>query len=78
MPDSIVGSVQNRLAALKPPVAEVIVAAAVLGRQFDWTLLPSMCKAGDQEVISALAQARDVQLIEPHADGQGWLGSGTA
>ena len=73
MPDSIVGSVQNRLAALKPPVAEVIVAAAVLGRQFDWTLLPSMCKAGDQEVISALAQARDVQLIDPHADGQGWL-----
>ena len=43
MPDSIVGSVQNRLAALKPKVAEVIVAAAVLGRQFDWTLLPAIC-----------------------------------
>ncbi|HKR69201.1 MAG TPA: AAA family ATPase [Streptosporangiaceae bacterium] len=73
MPDSIVGSVQNRLAALKPQAAEVIVAAAVLGRQFDWTLLPAMCDVSDQEVISALAQARAVQLIEPHADGHGWL-----
>ncbi|MGN6680423.1 MAG: LuxR C-terminal-related transcriptional regulator, partial [Streptosporangiaceae bacterium] len=73
MPDSIVGSVQRRLAALKPQVAEVIVAAAVLGRHFDWTLLPSMCEASDQEVISALAQARGVQLIEPHVDGHGWL-----
>jgi DNA-binding CsgD family transcriptional regulator len=73
MPDSIVGSVQNRLASLKPQAAEVIVAAAVLGREFDWTLLPSMCEASDQEVISALAQARSVQLIEPQSDSHGWL-----
>jgi DNA-binding CsgD family transcriptional regulator len=73
MPDSIVGSVQNRLAALKPQAAEVIVAAAVLGREFDWTLLPSMCEASDQEVISALAQAKSVQLIEPQSEGHGWL-----
>jgi ATP/maltotriose-dependent transcriptional regulator MalT len=73
MPDSIVGSVQKRLGALEPQAAEVIVAAAVLGRQFDWTLLPSMCQASDQEVICALAQARSVQLIEPTSDGHGWL-----
>ncbi len=72
-PDSIVGSVQNRLAALEPKVAEVIVAAAVLGRQFDWTLLPAICDATDAEVIAALAQARNVQLIEPHEQGHGWL-----
>ncbi len=46
-PESIVGSVQNRLAALEPKVAEVIVAAAVLGRQFDWTLLPAICGTTD-------------------------------
>ena len=72
-PDSIVGSVQNRLAALQPKVAEVIVAAAVLGRQFDWTLLPAICDATDVEVIAALAQAQNVQLIEPHEQGDGWL-----
>ena len=38
VPASIAGSVRDRLAMLDPPVAEVIVAAAVLGRQFDWTL----------------------------------------
>ena len=73
MPDSIVGSVHNRLATLSSQAAEVIVAAAVLGREFDWTLLPSMCEASDQEVIAALAQARSVQLIEPQADGHGRL-----
>ncbi len=73
MPDSIVGSVQNRLAALEPQVAEVIVAAAVLGRQFDWTLLPAICGATEGQVIAALARARAVQLIEPHEQGHGWL-----
>jgi DNA-binding CsgD family transcriptional regulator len=73
MPDSIVGSVQNRLAALEPQVAEVIVAAAVLGRQFDWTLLPAICGASEGRVIAALARARAVQLIEPDEQGHGWL-----
>ena len=73
MPDSIVGSVQNRLAALEPQVAEVIVAAAVLGRQFDWTLLPAICDATDAGGHSRARASRDVQLIEPHAHGHGWL-----
>ncbi len=73
MPDSIVGSVQNRLAALRPAAAEVVVAAAVLGREFDWTLLPAICGASDGEVIAALGQAKGVQLIEPHELGHGWL-----
>ena len=72
-PESIVSSVQNRLAALEPKAAEVIVAAAVLGRQFDWTLLPAICGTTDAQVIAALAQARNVQLIEPHEQGRSWL-----
>jgi DNA-binding CsgD family transcriptional regulator len=73
MPGSIVGSVQNRLAALQPPAAEVVVSAAVLGREFDWTLLPAICGASDGEVLAALGQAKGVQLIEPHEFGHGWL-----
>ena len=73
MPDSIVGSVQNRLAALEPGAAEVVVAAAVLGREFDWTLLPAICGATDGQVIAALGQAKGVQLIEPHEFGHTWL-----
>ena len=56
VPDSIVGSVLHRLAALGPDVAEVIVTAAVLGRQFDWTLLPAICEVSDEAVIAALRQ----------------------
>jgi len=79
MPESIVGSVRNRLAALGPQAAEVIVAAAVLGRQFDWTLLPAISGADEREVIAALSRARELQLIEPNEDdepneqGDGWL-----
>jgi len=65
VPASIAGSVRDRLAALDPGVAEVIVTAAVLGRHFDWTLLPGLTGATEAEVLAALRQARDVQLIEP-------------
>lgn len=70
MPDSIVGSVRNRLAALGPHAAEVITAAAVLGRQFDWTLLPRICGADERDVIAALSRARETQLIEPTDPGK--------
>jgi DNA-binding CsgD family transcriptional regulator len=73
IPASIVGSVRNRLAALGPQAAEIIAAAAVLGRQFDSTLLPAIAGASEPEVIAALTQARNVQLIEPDEHGHGWL-----
>jgi DNA-binding CsgD family transcriptional regulator len=65
VPDSIVGSVRNRLAALGPAVTNVIVSAAILGRQFDWTLLPRVASVPEAKVLEALQRAREVQLIEP-------------
>jgi len=65
VPASIVGSVRNRLAALCPKARSVVVDAAVLGRQFDWTLLPSVADVSEQEALDALDQAHKVQLIEP-------------
>ena len=65
VPASIADSVRNRLATLDPPAAEIIVTAAVLGRQFDWTLLPSLTGATDSDVVATLRRARGVQLIEP-------------
>jgi len=70
VPASIVGSVRNRLVSLGPHARAVIVSAAVLGRQFDWTLLPGVAEAGEAEVLDALHEAHSVQLIEPvTADG---------
>jgi len=70
LPASIVGSVRNRLAALGPRAGNVIVSAAVLGRQFDWRLLPDVAEVAEAQVLEALHQAHNVQLIEPvTADG---------
>ncbi len=65
VPASITDSVRKRLAMLDPPAAQVIVTAAVLGRQFDWTLLPGLTGATESKVLATLRQARGVQLIEP-------------
>jgi DNA-binding CsgD family transcriptional regulator len=65
IPDSIAASVQSRLASLGPAIADVIVSAAVLGRQFDWALLCSAAGVGEAETLVALQSARGVQLIEP-------------
>ncbi|HXP18426.1 MAG TPA: AAA family ATPase [Streptosporangiaceae bacterium] len=70
VPTSIAGSVRNRLAGLGPEVTDVIVSAAVLGRQFDWTLLPAVAEVTEPEVLAALRRAREVQLIEPDSSSQ--------
>lgn len=67
VPASIIGSVRNRLAALEPMARAVIVDAAILGRQFDWKLLPSVAEVSETDVLEALDQAHKVQLIEPAA-----------
>lgn len=71
VPASILGSVRNRLAALGPQVTNLLVAAAVLGRQFDWTLLPRLAATTESATLSALDQAHEVQLIEPVYAGTG-------
>jgi DNA-binding CsgD family transcriptional regulator len=70
VPISIAESVRRRLAELGPHVADVVAAAAVLGRQFDWTLLPEMVGAAESDVLNALQQACEAQLIEPNAPSQ--------
>ena len=70
VPASITSSVRNRLAALDPVVSDVLSSAAVLGRKFDWTLLPVIAGRPEAQVLAALQQAQAVQLITPLAAGQ--------
>ncbi len=65
VPASITGSVRNRRAALGPVVTDVLASAAVLGRKFDWTLLPSIAGLAESQVLEALQRAQEAQLIEP-------------
>jgi DNA-binding CsgD family transcriptional regulator len=71
VPASILGSVRNRLTALGPQVTNLLVAAAVLGRQFDWTLLPRLAGTTESATLAALDRAHEVQLIEPVYAGTG-------
>jgi DNA-binding CsgD family transcriptional regulator/energy-coupling factor transporter ATP-binding protein EcfA2 len=68
IPVSLAESVRHRLARLGQPVTDVLVAAAVLGRQFDWTLLPDTVGMTEQDVLTALWQAYEAQLVEPCPD----------
>jgi DNA-binding CsgD family transcriptional regulator len=70
VPTSIAESVRRRLTELGPQVSDVVAAAAVIGRQFDWTLLPAIVGTDESDVLKALGQACEAQLIEPPAPRQ--------
>ncbi len=72
VPDSIAGSVRNRLAALGPAVGNVLASAAVLGRQFDPALVPPVAGVAESVVLESLDQAWQAMLIEPAEPG-GWM-----
>lgn len=54
MPASFADSVTDRLVAIAPGQRTVLEAAAVLGRRFDWRVLPAVTGSGAEEVAVAL------------------------
>ncbi len=56
-------SMRRRVARLGPRGRAVLLAAAVLGRRFDRSLLPAMTGLGDAAVLSALHEAVDAQIV---------------
>lgn len=63
VPRTFVGTVHRRLAALDDRSRLVLGAAAMLGRHFDWSLLPALCDLTPDEVISSLRRAVSAQLV---------------
>jgi len=64
VPLSFAQTVRERLAALPDPEFCVLQFAAILGRDFDWTHLPSIAAESDTVVLDALSRAVDLQLVE--------------
>jgi DNA-binding CsgD family transcriptional regulator len=62
LPRTLVDSVDARLARLGDH-ARVLVTASVLGRQFDWRLLPGMTGLEELVVLEALRAGVDAQLL---------------
>ncbi len=63
VPDSFAATVTSRLGELEAAEGEVLQAAAVLGRRFDWELLPSITGKDEHTVARALASGTASQLL---------------
>ncbi|HEY5249561.1 MAG TPA: AAA family ATPase, partial [Dermatophilaceae bacterium] len=64
VPGSFAASVHIRLARLSNDERRVLSAAAVLGRRFDWDLLPGVAGVDGSTVVEALRAAVDAQFLE--------------
>jgi hypothetical protein len=60
--------VRRRLAALGNEGRAVLHAAAILGRRFDWDLLPAITALDEAEVVAALHAGVDAQIISADPD----------
>jgi DNA-binding CsgD family transcriptional regulator len=67
VPARLADSLRRRLAELDPTDRQVLRAAAVLGRRFDWDLLPGIAAVDGSTVVTTLRRAIRAQLIS--ADG---------
>src|SRR5262249_17105386 len=64
VPLSFAQTVRERLAELVDDDRRVVASAALLGRDFDWSHLPSIVPADENGVLRALSRAVDLQLVE--------------
>lgn len=69
-PASFMDDVHHRLDHLGSDAARVLRCAAVLGRGFDWSLLPGAVELSDLQVVAALRAGVEAQLLvaEPGAE----------
>ena len=64
IPDSVRDAVQQRLAAFTASARRALQVAAVIGQRFDFELLQRVAGTGEAELLAALRQAIDDQLVE--------------
>ncbi|MEJ2887286.1 AAA family ATPase [Actinomycetospora aeridis] len=69
VPASLRESVARRLADLDPVARRVVAAAAMLGRRFDWELVPGIAEVDGRAVVEGLRAAVGRQLVAVDGDG---------
>jgi DNA-binding CsgD family transcriptional regulator/tetratricopeptide (TPR) repeat protein len=68
VPFTFADGIRRRMLVLGEGPRAVVHAAAVLGRRFDWALLPAITRLDEQQVLAALRDAVDTQLISIDPD----------
>lgn len=71
VPMTFMQTVRQRLDAFEPDDRRVLEAAAVLGRNFDWSLLPAVTGLEQRRVVDALHAAFTAQLVAETAEAPG-------
>jgi hypothetical protein len=64
VPATVAETVRLRMSHLDAAARRVLAGAALLGRRFDWTVLAAATGLNDEQVLGALRQAVDVQLVD--------------
>jgi DNA-binding NarL/FixJ family response regulator len=62
-PDGFRRLVERRMARLSAETQRMLQAASMLGREFDWALLPGVTGMDDGVVLGALGEAVDAQIL---------------
>ena len=63
VPRTFAATVRRRLASLDPSARSVVETAAVLGRRFDWRLIPEITELAQQVVLAGLRSAVATGLV---------------
>jgi DNA-binding CsgD family transcriptional regulator len=69
VPASLRESISRRMALLDATARHVVGAAALLGRKFDWELLPGIADVDGRAVVDALRAAVDEQIVAVEGNG---------
>lgn len=69
VPRSVAESVRLRLADLDTATRHVLGCAALLGRRFDWTLLPAATGSAEDDVVAALRAGVETGLLDEQEAG---------
>jgi predicted ATPase len=68
IPQSVRVAIQSRVGKLSPETQEILVQAAVLGREFEFQTLVLAAEPDEDSIIDALEQAERAQLIEERSE----------
>jgi predicted ATPase len=63
IPNGVRATILRRVAQLSRTAQEVAEVASIIGREFDWTLLRSICDTQDPQLLSALDELASLRLV---------------
>jgi ABC-type oligopeptide transport system substrate-binding subunit len=68
IPQSVRVAIQSRVGKLSPETQELLVQAAVIGREFEFETLVAASEDDEDTIIDALEEAERAQLLEEHSE----------